>query len=152
MRKGPEKGYNEFIEELRNDPIYVDLADQIEKTGVNIQEQTLEDWIGKDKITSEKKNTCLEETDLLRFSGAIYPSCLLQVAPILKIDKVQVDAIKCDNPHSTTIWSMELLLKWKDKNGHSATAGNLVEKLFQAWKINSDCLDPEIVKNSWDQL
>jgi hypothetical protein len=57
--------------------------------------------IGKDKITSEKKNTCLEETDLLRFSGAIYPSCLLQVAPILKIDKVQVDAIKCDNPHST---------------------------------------------------
>jgi hypothetical protein len=41
LLKGPEKGYNEFIEELRNDPVYVDLADQIEKTEVNIQEQTL---------------------------------------------------------------------------------------------------------------
>jgi hypothetical protein len=41
LRKGPEKGYNEFIEELRNDPVYVELADQIEKTEVNIQEQTL---------------------------------------------------------------------------------------------------------------
>jgi hypothetical protein len=41
LRKGSEKGYNEFIEELRNDPIYVELADKIEKTEVNIQEQTL---------------------------------------------------------------------------------------------------------------
>ena len=41
LRKGPEKGYNEFIEELRNDPVYVELADKIEKTEVNIQEQTL---------------------------------------------------------------------------------------------------------------
>ena len=44
LRKGPEKGYNEFIEELRNDPVYVDLADQIEKTEVNIQEQTLGEY------------------------------------------------------------------------------------------------------------
>ena len=41
LLEGPEKGYNEFIEELRNDPVYVELADQIEKTEVNIQEQTL---------------------------------------------------------------------------------------------------------------
>jgi hypothetical protein len=41
LLKGPEKGYNEFIEELRNDPVYVDLADQIEKTEVNIQESTV---------------------------------------------------------------------------------------------------------------
>jgi len=47
---------------------------------------------------------------------------------------------------------MEFLLKWRDKNGHSATAGNLVEKLFQAWIITPDCLDPEIVRNSWDKL
>jgi hypothetical protein len=47
---------------------------------------------------------------------------------------------------------MELLLKWKDKNGHSATAGNLVEKLFQAWKITPECLEPKIVRYSWDKL
>ena len=41
LLKGPEKGYNEFIEELRNDPVYVELVDQIENTEVNIQEQTL---------------------------------------------------------------------------------------------------------------
>ena len=42
LLKGPEKGYNEFIEELRNDLVYVELADQIEKTEViNIQELTL---------------------------------------------------------------------------------------------------------------
>ena len=42
LLKGPEKGYNEFIEELRNDPVYVELADQIEKTEVvNIQELTV---------------------------------------------------------------------------------------------------------------
>jgi hypothetical protein len=58
----------------------------------------------------------------------------------------------CDNPHSTKKWSMGLLLKWRNKNGRSATAGNLVEKLFQAWKITSDCLDPEIVRKSWEKL
>ena len=41
LLKAPEKGYNEFIEKLRNDLAYVELADQIEKTEVNIQEQTL---------------------------------------------------------------------------------------------------------------
>ena len=41
LRKCPDKGYNEFIKELRNDPVYVELADQIEKTEVNIQDPTL---------------------------------------------------------------------------------------------------------------
>jgi len=41
LLKGPEKGYNAFIEELRKDSVYVELADQIEKTEVNIQEPTL---------------------------------------------------------------------------------------------------------------
>jgi len=41
LLKGPEKGYNEFIEELRNDSAYVELADQIEKTEVIIQESTV---------------------------------------------------------------------------------------------------------------
>ena len=41
LLKGPEKGFNEFIEELRNDSAYVELADQIEKTEVNIQESTV---------------------------------------------------------------------------------------------------------------
>jgi len=41
LLRGPEKGYNEFIEELRNDSAYVELADQIEKTEVIIQESTV---------------------------------------------------------------------------------------------------------------
>jgi hypothetical protein len=47
---------------------------------------------------------------------------------------------------------MGLLLKWRNKNGSSATAGNLVEKLFQAWKITPECIDPKFVRNSWDKL
>jgi hypothetical protein len=47
---------------------------------------------------------------------------------------------------------MEFLLKWKDNNKHSPTAGNLVEKLFQAWKITPECLEPKIVRYSWDKL
>jgi hypothetical protein len=39
--RGPEKGFNEFIEALRKDSGYVELADQIEKTEVDIQEPTL---------------------------------------------------------------------------------------------------------------
>jgi hypothetical protein len=39
--RGSEKGFNEFIEELRKDSVYVTLADQIEKTEVDIQEPTL---------------------------------------------------------------------------------------------------------------
>ena len=39
--RGPEKGFNEFIEELKKDSVYVALADQIEKTEVVIQEPTL---------------------------------------------------------------------------------------------------------------
>jgi hypothetical protein len=39
--RGPEKGFNEFIEELRKDSVYVTLVDQIEKTEVDIQEPTL---------------------------------------------------------------------------------------------------------------
>ena len=39
--RGSEKGFNEFIEELRKDSVYVTLADQIEKTEVVIQEPTL---------------------------------------------------------------------------------------------------------------
>jgi hypothetical protein len=38
--RGPEKGFNEFIEELRKDSVYVTLADQIEKTDVDIQAPT----------------------------------------------------------------------------------------------------------------
>ena len=41
LLKGPEKGFNEFLEELRNDSAYVELADQIEKTEFIIEEQTL---------------------------------------------------------------------------------------------------------------
>ena len=39
--RGSEKGFNEFIEALRKDSAYVTLADQIEKTEVDIQEPTL---------------------------------------------------------------------------------------------------------------
>ena len=152
LRKGPEKGYNEFIEELRNDPVYVELADQIEKTEVNIQEQTLENWIGTDRITPEKRNTCLEDRDLLRFSEAISPAHLSQLGRILKIPKDQVDDIMRDHLLSKKAWSMEFLLKWRDKYQQSATAGNLVDKLFQAWKITPECIDPKFVRNSWDKL
>ena len=47
---------------------------------------------------------------------------------------------------------MEFLLKWRDKYQQSATAGNLVDKLFQAWKITPECIDPKFVRNSWDKL
>ena len=39
--RGPEKGFNEFIEALKKDSVYVALADKIEKTEVDIQEPTL---------------------------------------------------------------------------------------------------------------
>ena len=40
LPKGPGHGYDEFIKALRTDEAYKDLADQIEKTEVDIQELT----------------------------------------------------------------------------------------------------------------
>ena len=150
--RGPEKGFNEFIEALRKDSGYVELADQIEKTEVDIQEPTLESWIGVDKITSEKKNTVLSDRNLLFFSHAINPSNLSEVATFLDISQNDVACIRWDNHHDAKSSSYHLLMKWKNKNGSSATLGNLLEKLFDASQATPEYIYKQGVRKAWDKL
>ena len=147
-----DKGYDAFIEELRKDEAYKDLADQIEKTVVDIQEPTLESWIGVDKITSEKKNTVLSDRNLLFFSHAINPSNLSEVATFLDISQNDVACIRWDNHHDAKSSSYHLLMKWKNKNGSSATLGNLLEKLFDASQATPEYIYKQGVRKAWDKL
>ena len=147
-----DKGYDAFIEELRKDEAYTDLADQIEKTVVDIQEPTLESWIGVDKITSEKKNTVLSDRNLLFFSHAINPSNLSEVATFLDISQNDVECIRWDNHHDAKSSSYHLLMKWKNKNGPSATLGNLLEKLFDASQATPEYIYKQNVRKAWDKL
>ena len=85
--------------------------------------------IEEDKITSEKKNTVLSDRLIVHFSKAFRSSTLPQAAPFLGINPNALENIRSNDPHSAESWSYGLLKKWRDKNGPSATAGNLLEIL-----------------------
>jgi len=44
------------------------------------------------------------------------------------------------------------LIKWKNKNGNSATVGNLLEQLFEAWKLNKESIDQDKIVEALDNI
>ena len=85
---------------------------------------------------------------MVRFSKAFKSSSLSQVVPFLGLNANDLDSIHCKHPHSPDSWSQELLLKWSNKNGPSATAGNLLEIL----KEIPQCFDQKVLREAWDKL
>ena len=153
LLKGPANGYLIFIRELRNDSAYESLADQIENTAVTRNVPlTLETWIGEHRLTPEKKNTVLKDLGLLYFSKAINPSDLRQIGPFLEISNADVQNLEYQHPRSPESICSELLMKWKNKNGNSATVGNLLKQLFEAWKMNQGSIHQHKVVEALDNI
>jgi hypothetical protein len=64
----------------------------------------------------------------------------------------EVECIRWDNPHQAKSCSYQLLIKWKNKNGSSATLGNLLEKLFDASQATPEYIYKQDVRKAWDKL
>jgi hypothetical protein len=43
-------------------------------------------------------------------------------------------------------------MKWKNKNGNSATVGNLLKQLFEAWKMNQGSIHQHKVVEALDNI
>jgi len=77
---------------------------------------------------------------------------LRQIGPFLKISNADVRNLEYQFPHSTGSICSELLIKWKNKNGNSATVGNLLEQLFEAWKLNKESIDQDKIVEALDNI
>lgn len=151
--QGPPNGFQIFIQELRNDTIYEWLAYQIENTEVpNKVPQTLETWVGEHRLTPNRKCTVLKDLDLLHFSKAINTAELRQIGPLLGLSNVDVQNIEYQHPKSPMSICIDLLNKWKNKNGSSATVGNLLEQLFEAWQMNPGSIHHDEIVKALDKL
>lgn len=151
--QGPPNGFQIFIQELRNDASYEWLAYQIENTEVpNIVPLTLETWVGEHRLTPNRKCTVLKDIDLLHFSKAINADELKQIGPLLGLSNVDVQNIEYQHPKSPMSICIDLLNKWKNKNGSSATVGNLLEQLFKAWQMNTGSIHHDEIVKALDKL
>jgi len=77
---------------------------------------------------------------------------LRQIGPFLKISNADVQNLEYQHPRSPGSICSELLIKWKNKNGNSATVGNLLEQLFEAWKINPGSIHQDKVEEALDNI
>lgn len=144
---GPAKGYAKFIELLKNDESYTDLAKQIEETDIT-EEDTEPDnvasWIGVDDLT-EKANKQFKDVDLLNFSKAISPNNLCSVGTRLGLDQVTVQNIEYKYNRAPAAASQELLFTWRNKLGNKATVRQLLEKLFDEFKADPKSVQREAI-------
>ncbi|XP_052072628.1 uncharacterized protein LOC127710717 [Mytilus californianus] len=144
-----QKGYEVFIKCLKEDDSYKDIAQQIEDTKVEIiQEEKIEDWIG-DRMPSDKGGKYLKDIDLLCFSKAITPAHLQIVGTCLGFSKVDVEHIEYKHLRAPEAACHDLLVKWRNKLGHSATVEKLMEIFFIAHKNTSESIHEEKI---WDAL
>ena len=75
-----------------------------------------------------------------------------QIGPFLKISNADVQNLEYQHPRSPGSICSELLIKWKNKNGNSATVGNLLEQLFEAWKLNKEYIDQDKIVEALDNI
>ncbi|CAC5411735.1 unnamed protein product [Mytilus coruscus] len=147
--KSKPKGYEEFIKCLRESGVYGDIADQIEQTVVEVVEnETLESWIGN-RMPSGMENQYLKDIDLLCFSKAITPAHLQIVGTCLGFSKVDVEHIEYKHLRAPEAACHDLLVKWRNKHGHSATVAKLMDIFFLAHQNTPESIHDEKI---WDAL
>ncbi|XP_071161202.1 uncharacterized protein [Mytilus edulis] len=144
-----QKGYQVFIECLKEDDVYADIAQQIENTKVEIiKDERIEDWIG-DRMPSDKAGQYLKDIDLLCFSKAITPAHLQIVGTCLEFSKVDVEHIEYKHLRAPEAACHDLLVKWRNKHGHSATLAKLMDIFFLAHQNTPESIHDEKI---WDAL
>lgn len=75
-----------------------------------------------------------------------------QIGPLLGLSYVDVQNIEYQHPKSPMSICIDLLNKWKNKNGSSATVGNLLEQLFEAWQMNPGSIHYDEIVKALDKL
>ena len=74
------------------------------------------------------------------------------IGPFLGISNADVQNLEYQHPRSPGSICSEILIKWKNKNGNSATVGNLLKPLFEAWKMSQESIHQDRVVEALDNI
>ncbi|CAG2189567.1 unnamed protein product [Mytilus edulis] len=137
---------------LRQDDAYPYIADQIEKTVFDEKQnkaETIESWLDN-RMPSGIENNHLKDIDLLCFSKAITPAHLQIVGTCLGFSKVDVEHIEYKHLRAPEAACHDLLVKWRNKHGHSATLAKLMDVFFTAHQNTPESIhDEKNMGGSW---
>lgn len=111
-----------------------------------------ESWIGTDRITLEKKKAQLSDLHLLHFSKALNPAHLNIIGTSFEFSQVDVQNIEYKHNRAPEAASHDLLVKWRNKKGNSATVGCLLENMLKSYEAFPQSIHEEKVRDAVDRL
>lgn len=148
------EGYQAFIDFLKSDGAYKDLAEEVDSTKIPEQEESLsiEKWIGEDRIQPEQLKAQLTDLTLLYFSKSLNPEHLGIIGTNLGFSSVDVQNIEYKYNRAPEAASHELLVRWRNRTGQNATVQTLLEILLRCHDVNDRSIHDDKVREAVGRL